>query len=187
MNKKGDLVKNITMVLILFVVLGFLVGGYFLVSMVGPLVVGEGLNSMNILQTAINTTQQGTNLANASAVAVEFGTNFLGVIEVFVYFALVGLFLGYLIICYYARSYPFLAIFWVFAIIFLVLFAMILSNAYITTAESNSDINAFYQTWGTNDLLMRYLPHLVALFGITGGIFLFVLVSREPEAETQDI
>jgi hypothetical protein len=175
------------MVMILFVVLGFLVGGYFLVSMVGPLVVGEGLSSMSILQTAINTTQAGSNLANSTAVAVEFATNFLGVIEVFVYFALIGLFLGYLIICFYARSYPFLAIFWVFAVIFLVIFSMILSNAYITTAESNSDINAFYETWGTNDLLMRYLPHLVGLFGIIGGIFLFVLIGKEPEAETQDI
>ena len=63
--------------------------------------------------------------------------------------------------------------------------SMFISNAYMTANQSN--LAQYYSTWGTNDFLMSNLPIIVLVLGVFGGIFLFILASREPEGDTQQL
>ena len=182
MNKKG-LLNQIYIVIVLVVVLIAIIGLYSLGSIVLPIVVGEGTNTANTIHQSI--VDGGlVELQNASAVASQATVNALGVFELITYFVFLGLIIGYIMIAYYVRTYPFLGFFWLGAIVALVVIAMIMSNAY-EQAKNETDLNKFYTSWGTNDLLMSYLPHIVTVIGIIGGIILFALVSTESEAEVQ--
>lgn len=185
MNKRGELTNQIMMVIILCLVAAALIGAFWIVSVIGPIVAGEGTSIANQISTSVHSVSPNTGLDNATSVATNTTKGVLGTFELFVYLGFIGFFLGYLIICYYVRSYPFLAFFWIFIVIFLVFFSMLLSNAYQQAATTTLDMAAFYQSWGTNDFIMNYLPEIIAFMGITGGILLFVLVSREPESEEQ--
>lgn len=182
-NKKG-LVKEIMIVIILFIVVVVLVSGYWIVSMVGPVIVGEGSAVAHQIQTSISANSPNTSLDNASQIVTSTTINVLGTFEILVYFGLMGMIIGFMLMAYYVRTYPFLAVFWVFMIIFLAFFAMLISNSY-QQASTSGNLNTFYTNWGTNNFLMTYLPHIVVFFGVIGGILLFVLASKDPESETQ--
>lgn len=178
-----NLVSKIMIVIILFLVLAMLIGGYVLGSMILPILVGEGTHLTNVIQSDMDTHLPGSALANATAVATDTTQGVLGVFQLLVYFCLFGLIAGYFIIALYVRTYPFLAVFWIFLIIALVVFAMIFSNAYQYASTSSTDLETFYTNWGTNHFMMTYLPHIVAVIGILGGILLFTLISKDPESE----
>lgn len=187
MNKKG-LVQQLMIVLILFIVVIVGIGVYWIVSMFGPVVVGEGNALASQVQTSIHANNPGSALDNSSQIATITTTNILGVFELLVYIAMIGGIIGFIMIAWYVRTYPWLAAVWIFAIIFFAFFAMLISNSYQQAALSGpSEMQQFYADWGTNNFLMTYLPHMVIFFGILGGIILFVLVSRDSESEVMPI
>ena len=186
MNRKG-LVQQIMIIIILFIVAVVIIAGYWMVSMVGPIVVGEGSNVANQIQSAISSAEPaGSGLTNASSVATSAVTDVLGVFELITYFIFIGVIIGYILVAFYVRTYPFLIGFWIFIMVALVVIAMIVSNSY-QLASTDANLSAFYSRWGTNDLLMNYLPHVVAIFGMVTTIMLFVLISRDPDAEVTPI
>ena len=182
MKRKG-LLNQIYIVVIIAVILITIIGLFSLASIVLPILVGEGNLVTNIIQTDLQNSGIEP-LQNASTTPTETISGILGAVELIVYFLFLGLIIGFIIIAYYVRTYPFLAFFWAGIMVILVIMAMIMSNAY-EQAKNEPDLQAFYTTWGSNDLIMSYLPHIIASIGILGGIVLFVLVSRETESDVQ--
>jgi len=185
LNKKG-LSGQIMTVLIITMVLVFIIIAFWVGSMILPLLTGTGGLLINQLSSSINANSPNTELANASNIALNTASSVLGVVETIVYLVMIFLFLGFIALAYYVRTYPFLAFFWVFILIGLVFLSMIISNSY-TLASQNPTISGYYTTWGSNDFLMSNLPIIVLVVGVVGGIFLFILASREPEAEAQPL
>jgi hypothetical protein len=184
MKHKKGLLNQIYIVVILVAVLLFIIGLFSLGAIVLPIFAGQGIEVAGIVQNSLSTSGN-QELEDAGEVATSTTINVLGGLELLVYLTLIGLVLGYIMIAYYVRTYPFLAFFWIGALVGLVIIAMIMSNAY-ETAKTSPELEAFYSVWGTNDFLMSYLPHLVAFIGIIGGIVLFGLVAtNDSETETR--
>lgn len=184
-NKKG-LAQQLMVVLILGVILAVMVLIFWIGSMILPLITGIGTDITNNIQVGINENNPDTELSNATTVPANIVTGTLGVIEGIVYIALIIIFIGFFALAYYVRTYPFLAFFWIFIIIALTFMSMIVSNSYIS-ASQNTQTAEYYATWGSNDFIMQYLPHIVVFFGAISGIFLFVLASKDPESEVQQL
>lgn len=182
-NKRG-VVQQIMSVLIIIVVLVVVIVMFWGGSILLPLFAGMGGETITQINNAVNTQSPNSELANATITATSIGTGVIGIMEYMVYFALIIMFVGFMILAYYVRSYPFLSFFWVLMIIALTFLSMILSNAYIT-ASLQPATASYYSTWGSNNFIMENLPYVVVFVGIIGGIILFVLASREPESEVQ--
>lgn len=182
MNRKGDILSNIMIVMVLIVVVVGIIGVFSLGSIVLPIISGEGIDAANMIQESVAAAGD-SGLTNASTVATSTTINTLGIVEMLVYFLFLGLVIGFIIVSYYIRTYPFLGFFWIGGMVIIVIISMIMSNAY--EQAKTGDLASYYTTWGTNDLLMSYLPHIMAFITIFGGIVLFAIVSRDPEQETQ--
>lgn len=183
-NKKG-LIDQITIVLIMAVALAFIILVFWAGSMVLPVLIGTGKQVTNQMQITVQQNNPNSDIANATSVSTSTANGILGIGETIVYIALLVLFVGFIMLAFYVRTYPFLAFFWVFIIIALVFMSMFVSNAYLTASQG--DLKNFYSDWGSNDFLMSNLPIIVAVVGVFGGIFLFVLASKEPESEVQTL
>jgi hypothetical protein len=181
MNRKG-LLNQILIVIVLIVVVMAIVASISLGSIIFPIISGEGIDVAHEIQSSIELAGN-SEMTNASEVATSASINVLGTFEFIIYIGFLGLVIGYIMVAYYVRTYPFLAFFWIVGMILIVIFAMIMSNAY--EQAKGGDLESFYTTWGSNDLLMSYLPHIMAFVTIIGGIVLFAIVSKDPEAETQ--
>lgn len=183
-NKRG-IVDQIMMVMILAVVIVIVILVFWAGSMVLPVMVGAGGTLINQMSSSADTTGDSA-LKNATNTSLSIASSTLGIVETLVYIALVMMFIGYLIMAYYVRSYPFLAFFWVFIIIGLTFLSLFITNSY-TTARDTTPLSSYYTTWGGNDLLMSNLPVIVVVVGVFGGIFLFILASKDPESEVNAI
>jgi glucan phosphoethanolaminetransferase (alkaline phosphatase superfamily) len=182
MNKKG-LYKELAITVILALVIGGFMILFWIYSMVAPVLsktsgdVTSAINSAAV-QTGDN------NMTSAISTSTGIVTNTTPILKWIGYFALIFLFLGFIMIAFYVRTYPFLAFIWIGAIILLTVMAMILSNAYIQSYNTSDYLASAYGSFAANDYLMRYLPHIFAGFGILGGIVLFVLAGKEETTPT---
>lgn len=186
LNNKRGVVEQIMSILIIIIVLVVIVVLFWAGSVTLPLLTGAGSDAINQISTTINTQAPNSDIANASNVATSIGTGVIGIMEYAVYFALIILIVGFMILAYYVRTYPFLSFFWVLIMIALTFLSMILSNAY-TTASLQPATASYYSTWGSNGFIMENLPYIIVFVGFIGGIILFVLASREPESEVQQL
>lgn len=175
MKKKGEILNNILVVLIVIIAVIFIVAVFSLASIILPIITGEGIESARIIQSSIASAGN-SGLTNASNVATETTVSVLGNVELLVYFFFLGLILGYMMIAYYVRSYPYLAFLWIGFMILVVIISMFMSNAY-ELARNDSQVQDYYSTWGTNDFLMSYLPIIMTVIMIIGGILLFGIIS----------
>lgn len=176
MNRQG-FVEKIWIVLILGLVLGGIICVYFIWGITAPLV-SSHINQ--ITNTVIVATGNGTasNLSNAATTAGSIATGTTGQAEWIGYSLLVILFIGFIAIAMYARTYPWLTFVWIGVMFILVLISIILTVSYQTIASSNGVVGAAYSQWQTNDFLMRNLPMILGVIGLLGGAILFMLVSR---------
>jgi hypothetical protein len=191
MNNKKGLINEIYIVIILFIVFLMLIGGFWLAATAGPLVVGEGKQLTGILRLNLKGDATNSSISNATTLAVTVATNttdsFLGLIEFIVYLAFFSFLIGYIAVCFYVRTYKWLAIVWIGLIVAAVFISFIVSNSYQQAYVSSPDITSFYNAWGTNNFIMNYLPYIVGIFGILSGIVLFVIMSTDSEEETRFI
>lgn len=185
MNRRG-LLNEIWIVIILFIVMVVIMFAYTLASIAAPLVVGEGKAITSILSDSFSS-EPNSSLANATAVSVQTANSFLGMIELSIYLLFFGALVGYIAVCYYVKTYKWLAMVWLMLIVAAVVISMVLSNAYQTTSQTSGDLASFYSVWGTNDFLMNYLPYIVAGFGILSGIVLFAIIAIGSDEETKEI
>lgn len=186
MNKKG-LINEIYIVIILFIAVLTIAGLFWIAGIAGPIVVGEGKEATSIISSSFSNTQSNDSLTNATAVATNTANQWLGLVEGAVYLFFFGLFGGFLAVCYYIRTYKWLGIVWMMLMVSLVLISGILSNAYQDTKAINGDLAEFYNTWGTNDFILNYLPVVMGGFLVISGILLFAIVAIGNDEVTEDI
>lgn len=181
MNKRGqtNLVGNFMNILIMVMVIVGIIAVIFGIALGAPLLIGNA----NTLNEEVTSAFQDANIQdidtqNATGIATDTVRGTLGTMQFIMYAVFIGLILGYLVICFYMKSQPWLIFAWVFIMLFMVIISMFIANSYITAAENpvNED---FYDAWGSSDFVMRYLPHIMATLGVIGGIFLLVLYPRD--------
>jgi len=181
MNKRG-LTNEIWIVIILFIVILMSVFAYWAYSSTAPLVTGLSSQITTQVKQTVDSTSPNSTLANVTAISVNTTNGILGLGESFVYIGLIGIFLGFLGICYYTRTFKWLSVVWILLVIVLVFISMILSNSYQDSKNTATDLNKFYTTWGTNDFLMSNLPYIVGFFGFICGIILFAISALPDES-----
>lgn len=98
------------------------------------------------------------------------------------YVILFALFFAFCITAFYIRTYPFLIVVWIGVIIIMVIMGLYLAQTYNDLKTSGS-LSSAYTGWAGNDYILGYLPHIIAIFGLVGGIILFVLSSSGVEQE----
>ena len=185
MNNKG-LVNEIFIVIIIFLVAIGLLGIFWLVGTVAPVAVGEGQNLVTQVQGSINQNNPNSTLSNATNATVQVANSFLGIVQGIIYMIFLGLLGGFIAVCYYVRTYKFLAFAWVGLMIFLVFASILISTAY-QQAATGTNLSSFYTTWGTNNFIFLYLPQIVGGLTVLTGIILFAIISTDSEETTRDI
>jgi hypothetical protein len=181
MNKVG-FTNQVMIILILLIVFTLVIGGVWIMSIAGPIIVGEGTTISNQISSVVHQNNPGTALDNATTVVTNTTTSGLGTLELLVFMLTIGLFLGYLVICYYVRTYQWLSVLWIGIIFLMVVMSFIFSNAYQQVSHQ-SELRSFYTSWTTMDYLMNYLPHITIALGIISGILLFTILVTEPEQD----
>lgn len=186
MNKKGSLtgfLDNLQFIFVLVLVLVLVVGLIYGLVTLGSPAVGETKDAVNEIKSAF---QKGdlnnSQLGNATEVTANMTTGVLGKMELFVYAIFFGLFIGFLVVAYEVKFYPFLSFVWIGLMFVVVIFSIILSNAY-QEASIDPATSEYYSTWGDTEWLMIYLPHIFAVLGVISGILLFALSTRSPDEE----
>ena len=176
MNNKGSLYNNIMLGIILIGTLIGIIILFFLYTMIAPPAT-DSINTINgMVQGIVTDTKQSEgNLSNSLEISTRPISGISGIFEWVGYSMFVMLLVGYIMICYYVRSYPFLIAFWFIAIIGATLLSMILSNAYIDVSTGTDSIALAYQSYTTQDYMMTYLPHIIASTGLIAGIILFMI------------
>lgn len=183
MNRKGELAEQFTFILMMVAVLALIIAIIALVGLAAPPVIGEGKVAINQIQTAIHTNNPGSSLENSSSVATQAVYQGLGAMEILSYLMFIGLFVGYLIIAYYVRTYPYLAFVWIGLVVILVMLSIFISIAYQNAKATTTDLNNFYTSWGTNDFLLSHLPELATVLGLISMVLLFAIRGSEPQTE----
>lgn len=187
MNKRGSLIgflDNMQFMLILIIVLALIVGLVYGLVTLGAPVVGETNNAATSIKDSFTTspTMNNTDISNATVTTANITSGVLGKMELFVYAIFFGLFLGFLVVAYEVKFYPFLSFAWIGLMVIVVLFSIIISNAY-QEESTNPATAAYYSTWGNAGWIMNYLPHIFAVLGLVSGILLFAISTKAPDED----
>jgi hypothetical protein len=181
-NKKG-ITSQIMTLYIMGIVLVVLVMFIYLWALAGPLFVGL----MGDANTEFKTLFQQTNdqhLINASVPSIETGIDSLNTFEWVSYMIFIFMFLGFLIMCFYVRTYPFLIAVWIVLIIIIVFLSIFLTVTYQDISLDPS-VSGYYSQWENTDFMLKNLPAILSVLGVIGGIIMFILATREQEIEQQ--
>ena len=186
-NNKRGVYNEVMIVIVIFIALMSIIGLFWVYGAIAPIVVGQSQALTDELSSSINTNSPNSELANASVVPLQTANTFLGLVETISYLCILGGFLGFIAICFYVRTYRWLSMVWIVLVIGAVVVSAILSNAYQDMYNSSSNLADFYSEWGTNDFLLSYLPLIVGMLGVIGGIILFTIQTLGSEEETTEI
>lgn len=93
-----------------------------------------------------------------------------------------GLVVAFLIIAYNVKAHPYLSVVWVGIIIVLALIAIWMSVSY-EDMKADSYLREVYESNVLNDFLMSYLPHLIVVIGLIGGVLMFLVLSTDQTTE----
>lgn len=185
MNKRG-VMDQLYPVLIMGVVLLGLILVIFLLAIGLPMLT-KGLNIFNTaFQGAIENAPD-KNITVAGKVSVGNANTGVQVLEWISYALIIMFILAFFIMCFYVRTYPFLSFIWIGIVIVLVVASLIMTVAYQNIMNSGGWISDAVGGWKNTNYILAYLPHIVAGIGIIGGIIMFILASREPEAEVMGL
>lgn len=179
-NKKG-LSTGLSILIVMGIVLFVLIAMLFVAQTTLPIIQGT-LGDVNVvLQEAVQETGD-TGLINASQSSFQPATDSLQNFEWITYTVFIFLFITFIIMAFYVRTYPFLIFIWIIMIIILLFASIFLTVAYQDLAAS--DLGVYYSAWENSHWLVSNLPIVVLAIGIIGGIVMFILASREQEAES---
>lgn len=179
MYKKG-LVPQVITIFILFLVLIAIVIGWWAFSLIAPPVlgvVGEGVQAFQTLGAG------DPNLNRSIETTVVNTYKGFEQVRWLSYAILIASLAAFIMIAFFVRSYPFLAVFWIGFMVVLIFISIYLSSAYIDLIGPKDQISAYYTSFQGNDFFMQYLPHLMVGFALVGGLVLFILVPRDADAE----
>lgn len=173
--------------LMIVVVLGMVLGGIMLLFWIGGMVLPIISQTSGDLNSIIQSASTDTGDANMSmATEASFG-NVNKTVQNFewVYFTLIiFVFITFIAMCFYVRTYPFLAFVWLLIIFILVFISIFLASSY-QDVSATGDLG--YSSYQTSGFYMSYMPYIFAVIGIIGGIVMFILATRDQEAEAQQL
>lgn len=185
MNKKG-IYWQIMALFVILIALGTIMMLFWGWSVIAPSATSIITDITSDLKQA-GTNSGDNNLSNALNVPLDAVKNTADNFAWVTYLIFIVSLLGFLVLCFYVRSYPFLIVFWIFGIIVMVVISLFITNAYQDTIAGEDYVSVASRAWTTNHYLMSNLPIIITGIGIIGGIILFALISREPEAEAMAI
>ena len=163
------------------VVLVSLILVFFVFQLIGPPLVSVVQTSNTIIQESLASSGDG-NLTAAGEASFQPAADSLNNFEWISYTIFIVLILTWLIMCFYVRTYPFLMVIWILLVIVLVALSLYLSVVY-QDLRLDPTLGTYYQSWENTDYFLQFLPAIVVIVGIIGGIIMFAILSRDNEAE----
>lgn len=185
MNRKGQLkyLDQFYLLLIVMVALIFIMGAFFVWGLLAPSTAGLISDVTGSVKSAgANTSDQ--NISDAVNVPADAILNSINNLEWITYAILFGAVFGFITMCFFVRTYPFLLVFWIILMGLIALISLFLTDAYQGVVTGNDYVSTASQSWATTNFILLHLPLIIVGVGILGGIIMFMLISREPEAET---
>ena len=179
-NRRG-IASQFVILIVMGIILFCLFAFWWAYSLIGPPI----LNTIDNAVTTLSTSQAGNqNISDALNATIVPVNRSLGNLEWISYSLPIMLLLVFILMCSYARSYPFLLPVWLAICAILVFSAIVLSAGF-----ENSTVNdgALYAGYEANNFFITYMPHMITAIGIIGGFVLLIIVSRDKEAEAQVI
>lgn len=182
MNNKKGLGNQIMLLIVMAIVLIGLILIMFVWGMLGPPLQATLSDSNTIIQETFASSQD-ANLISAGQ--TSFGNATEGVtnnLEWVSYTMFILMFLVFLIMAFYVRTYPFLLVIWIILIV-LMFFGSIYLTVVYQDLRADATLGAYYQSWENTDFILQNLPIITLMVGIIGGIIMFMLASRNQEVE----
>lgn len=178
LKDKRGLSNEIMVVIVMAFALGVIILFSYLVMLVLPLISDTTQVFTGIIEDA---SVSSGNEALENATVVSFAPVSEGVqqLEWITFMLFVFMLITMLIMCFYVRTYPFLAFVWLLMVLVLVFISIFLTNAYNDIRQG--ELSDVYQSWENTDFYLQYLPHIVLVMGIIGGIIMFAMASRRPD------
>ncbi len=180
-NKKGVYDQIVVVVIMLIVVAGIMFA-FWVWSILGPTTVGLISQTSGDVRNAINNTGDG-NLTAAINPSLNAIDNSIVNIEWISYAVLIMLMFGFFIMCFYVRTYPFLIFIWIGGILVLTVLSFFITSSYQDLTSGSDYVATQVKGWSTSHFLMSNLPGVFVAVGLLGGIIMFVLISKNGEAE----
>lgn len=182
MKGKKGFQKQIMIVIIIGLVFGMLIIFSYAGMLFFPILTDSFGTLSGILQEATSEANTGNQaLENATQASFVQANRGVQQLEWIVFTMFVFLMITMLIMCFYVRTYPFLIFVWILMILILTFGSLFLANAYQDLRSG--ELSEVYTSWENTDYYLQWLPHIVVIIGVIGGIIMFVLASKQPEAE----
>jgi len=178
---QSQLGGKIMIIIVMAIVLIMLILGFFLFQLVGPPLVSTLQEASGVISNTMQSTGDEA-LVNASASSFEPALQSMNNLEWISYTLFIVMFFTWIIMCFFVRSYPFLIIIWVILMIIMVVLSIYLAVVY-QDMRTSPGLAEYYQSWENTDFMLKNLPVVMTILGIIGGIVMFVLASRDQEAE----
>lgn len=179
-DKKG-LASQIMIIIVMALVIGFIILLIFLGQLVFPPLVSVSQDANVILQDTFQASGD-SDLQAAGEASFQPAADSLNNLEWVSYTMVIIMFLVFLVMCFYVRTYPFLMFIWIILIILMLILSIYLAVVYQDLAADPA-LGDYYTDWKNTDFVLQNLPFLVVILGIAGGIIMFILSSRDQEAE----
>lgn len=181
MNNRG-FAQQIWVVIMLGLVMVGIIVLFFAWSLAGPIIT-QSTGELNTLLQSTATSTGDSGIINASQSTFQPASEGINVLEWLSFFMIIMLFLTMIIIASFVRTYPFLAFVWIFIIVILVFVSIFITVAYQDITSGSGYLADTYASWESSHYILLNLPIIVVAVGIIGGILMFILSTRDREAE----
>lgn len=175
LNRRG-LVGPLISVFVIILAVMMVIVGFWIFGLAMPPIVDSVGTVTTVMQNASAGNSAMENATETTFVNVNKG---MGAFHWIGYSMFIASLLGFVFVAFYVRTYPFLLIFWVGFMVVLIIGSIGLASAYQDIAGSVS----YYEAWQTQHFFLTYQPHILVAMAFLGGLVLFVLISKESEAE----
>lgn len=181
MRDKKGLSGQITTIIVMGIILGVIMLMVFVAQLAGPILFGP----LQEIGVEINTAFQETgnqDLIDAQESSFQPAIQATNNFEWITYTILIFMFIIFIVMCFYVRTYPFLIVVWILMILLLLFASLYLTVSY-QEISVDSTLSGYYDSWENSNFLLKNLPVIILMVGVIGGIIMFILASREQEAE----
>lgn len=183
MNKRGNFMMGVYIILVMLIVFGAVMIFYYAWSLAGPIIQDLGQEVSNeIIKATGNETAN--NLSESATVAFGSARTSLGILQTVTILFFFVMILGFIIMAFFVRSYPFLLFVWIIGIIILVFVSIFLSASYEELKSTDGYLREVYASWGMNDFILSNLPAIFSIIGAMGALVMLFVLSQDQDIET---
>lgn len=113
-------------------------------------------------------------ITQATDASIVPATETLNNMEWISYTLMILMFMAFLVMCFYVRTYPFLIWIWIIMIVVMIFVSIYLTVAY-QNLRNDPMLGSYYKEWGNTDFVLRNLPIVIFVLGVVGGIIMFMI------------